>query len=278
MKLHLDAFEGPLDLLLFLIKKNNLEISRISIAEVTEQYLLYLETMKTINIDVASDFLVMAAELAHIKSKILLPKKERSDEDDDDEALESADGLVKKLKEYQLFKRASQNLFERALLGRDQFKKGQIEFSDIIENLEQLDEEKDDDQSDNKTKKEERYNVGAMDLLRAFGEVLKRIPKSERKHHVDAERVSVTDRIYEILDTLDTKEQTLFTDLFANDYEKIEYVVSFLAILEMGKLKLIRIFQSDVYGPIRVAKKDGAELEKNATENLAERIEQEYHS
>lgn len=267
MKLLLDVFEGPLDLLLYLIKKNNLEISRISIAEVTEQYLEYLESIKSINIDVASEFLVMAAELAYIKSKTLLPKDDRQNVDDQ-ENLEEADSLVVRLREYQKYKLASEGLFQRKLLHRDVFKRGSLSFSDA-EHVEENEEE-------SVEKREERYEVGSVDLLRAFSEVIKRIPKHERKHHVEVERISVTERIYEILDNLKKVDHILFTDLFPEHAKKVDHVVSFLAILEMGKLKLVHIFQTDVFGPIRIKRKIEEVKGEDVKDHMAEEVDS-YH-
>lgn len=242
MKLNLDVFEGPLDLLLYLIKKNNLEISRISIAEIAEQYLLYLQTMKELNIDVASDFLVMAAELAHMKSKSLLPKDPFAEADDED--LDDADRLLAKLRIYQMYKEASQKLQDRHLLGRDVFKRASFQETFAEDKQKTVSEQK-----------SETYKVEVFDLMRAFAEVLKRLPKEERKHHVDAEKVSVTDRMYEILEELQTKEHVLFADLFKNDMKKIDLVVSFLALLEMARLKVAHIFQTEVLGAIRIQKR-----------------------
>lgn len=241
MKLNLEVFEGPLDLLLYLIKKNNLEISRVSLAEVTGQYLLYLETMKELNIDVASDFLLMAAELAHYKSRALLPKDPFAEAEDED--LDDADRLIAKLRIYQMYKEAADKLAGRNLLGRDVFKRGSFQ-EKFDEGIDQPEEPK-----------EEKYKVELFDLMRAFADVLKRLPKDERKHHVEAERVSVTDRMYEILHSMDEDDSILFADLFTDQNTKIDVVVSFLALLEMVRLKLAHVFQSESMGAIRVQKR-----------------------
>lgn len=242
MKLNLPAFEGPLDLLLYLIKKNNLEISRVSISEIAEQYLIYLDTMKELNIDVASDFLVMAAELAYIKSKSLLPRDPFADPEDDD--VDSADRLMAKLRVYQMYKNASLMLQKQHLLGRDVFKRAS--FADAFpEDLSLVVD----------PAKPIVYKVEIYDLVKAFGDVLKRLPVEERKHHVEAERISVTERMYEILNSLDGQEHMLFNDLFPNEAKKIDWVVSFLAILEMVRLKVAHIFQTEAMGSIRIQKR-----------------------
>lgn len=242
MKLNLAVFEGPLDLLLYLIKKNNLEISRVSISEITDQYLIYLGTMKELNIDLASDFLVMAAELAFIKSKSLLPKDPFADAEDED--LDSADRLLAKLRVYQMYKNASLLLQKRHLLGRDVFKRAS--FSDAFP---------DDIKQTVEPVRQAFYKVEIYDLVKAFGDVLKRLPVDERKHHVDAERISVTERMYEILNSFTNDEHMLFNDLFPPEAKKIDWVVSFLAILEMVRLKVAHIYQTEVMGAIRIQKR-----------------------
>lgn len=242
MKLTLDVFEGPLDLLLHLIKQDGLEISRVSIARVAEQYLNYVETMKDLDIDMASDFLLMAAELAHIKSKALLPVDDKESGEDDGDA--SADKLVAKLRLYQKYKTLAQKLAARAWLGRDVFKRATLDFGG--------EEFEAPVSTDDAAAQDGDWEVGAYDLVKAFNAMLARLPKKRRDHHVAVERVSVTERIYEVLDHLRRAESVLFTDLFAGHVEKIEFVVTFLAILEMGKLRMVRIYQTENYAPIRL--------------------------
>lgn len=261
MKLHLDVFEGPLDLLLYLIKKNNLEISRISIANVTKQYLQYLEAMKELNIDMVSDFLLMAAELAHIKSKTILPAEEKEETKEDDE--DSADQLVAKLRLYQHYKNLAEALQKRVVLNRDVFKQNSLELGAGEEDVEEKKEPKE--------VKETVFEVNSYDLVKAFHEVLARLPKKKREHHVVAERVSVTERIYEVLDELRKVDHVLFTDLFQGHEEKIEYVVTFLAILEMGKLRMVQVYQTETYGPIRLKRRIE---EDTAEEQTSEPIEE----
>jgi segregation and condensation protein A len=240
MKLHLDVFEGPLDLLLYLIKKNNLEISRVSIANITHQYLDYLESMKDLNVDMASEFLLMAAELAHMKSKAILPASE--DENADEDAVDGTDQLVAKLRLYQHYKQLAETLGKRKWLGRDVFKRASFDMGIEVEEVE------------DKEPRPENPNieVSSYDLVKAFNDMLKRVPQVRRDHRVAVERVSVTERIYEILDELRKVEHVLFQDLFKSHVEKIEYVVTFLALLEMGKLHMVQIYQTETYGPIRV--------------------------
>lgn len=242
MKLNLDVFEGPLDLLLYLIKRNNLDISKISLSMVTAQYLTYLETMKELNVDLASDFLYMAAELTHLKSRALLPQDETEQAQEDDEASR----LVERLKVYRHFKNLAMRLQKRPLLYRDVFKKGTWNFSDKLF-------EEDRDPSQNSPLK--NFEVNTYDLVKAFHEILKRLPKRTRDHHVTGERVSIMERIYEILDELKKADSLRFEELFRGSYDRAECIVTFLAILEMTKLGFLKVFQTEIFGPIRLQRK-----------------------
>ena len=236
--LQLDVFEGPLDLLLHLIKKNDLAISRVSLSQVTDQYLLYLSAYEELDIDMASEFLLIAAELAHIKSKSLLPSGK------DDEAATEDEGegvdLIARLREYQKYKQAAGFLSDRPWLGRDVYKRGEVIFE-----AEESDEPK-----------AESYEVTAYDLIAAFATLLKKLPKeAAHDHRVMVERVSVTERIYEMLDRLKTVDNALFSDFFSEASAKVDYVVTFLAILEMARLKMIMIFQTGNFEPIRLQRR-----------------------
>jgi segregation and condensation protein A len=256
MSLQLDVFEGPLDLLLYLIKKNDLEISRISISSIVDQYLTYLETLKELDIDLASEFLLMAAELAHIKSKTLLPHSESEDEEE-----EAVLDLVARLKEYEKFKLAALGLKSRHWLNRDVFKRGSW-----------LALDDDGIESEEEPKAERSYEVEPFDLIRAFAEVLAKLPQEVREHRVETERISVTERIYEILEVLKTKECILFTEIFSREMSKIDSVVSFLALLEMSKLKILRIFQTSIFEPIRLERR----LDMTTDFTEAEKSESDY--
>ncbi|MBF0105138.1 MAG: segregation/condensation protein A [Deltaproteobacteria bacterium] len=234
--LQLDVFEGPLDLLLYLIKKHDLEISRVSVAKVTDQYLLYLEALKELDVDLASDFLYMASELAYLKSRTLLP----TDASADDEQDEEAGDLIARLKQYELYKMAALQFKKRPWLNRDIYGRGA--FIDECE------------EPDGQQKKPENksYEVDSFELIKAFYEVLNRLPQDQVKHHVSAELVSVTDRIYEFIELLKQSDSILFTDMFKTSGSRSDIVVSFLAILEMAKLKLVVLYQVAAFEPIRL--------------------------
>ncbi len=226
----LDMFEGPLDLLLHLIKKNKLNITDIPIALITEQYLDYLKLMKVLNLDIAGEYLLMAATLLHIKSKMLLPT---STEGDEEEEADPRAELVRRLLEYQRYKEAAVELGQRPLLDRDVFTRslaGEVEEPE-----------------------EERIEVSLFDLLEAFREVLKKV-KAETFHEVTLESITVEDRIQQILSLIQREKRSLaFHTLFPEGASRRTIVISFLAILELVKTKAIRIFQAAAFETIRVS-------------------------
>jgi len=231
-QVRLDIFEGPLDLLLHLIKKNEVDIYDIPIASITEQYLEYLDMLKEMNLDFAGEFLVVAATLVHIKSKMLLPVDEEAVEEE--EGADPRAELVARLLEYQRYKLAAAELNDRLVLGRDVFFKG----SPIP--LEGLEEET------------AMINVSVFELMEALRGVLKKVPK-ERTIEFTVERFKIADKINGIMDRLNTDESATFTSLFANSATRGEIIVTFLAVLELCKLLMIRVHQTDD-GVIRVYK------------------------
>jgi len=214
-----NIFEGPMDRLVYLIKKNELDIYDIPIAMVTEQYLRYLEWIKIMNIDYAGDFIVMASTLAHIKSRMLLPPSD-AEEDEDDPRRE----IVRPLLEYLQMKSAAEQLSERHLLGEETFLRGRDrqEFLEI--------------------QQEEYIQVGLFELIEAFQKILEKIPGDQRMEFT-ADKISVKERITQITDILEAKGSTTFIELFSENPNKSEVIVTFLAILEMVKLALVRIVQ-----------------------------------
>ncbi len=242
--IHLENFEGPLDLLLHLIKKNEMDISDIPIAAVTEQYLGILDAMKTLNLDIAGEFLLMAATLLHIKSKMLLPSivEDETEEEEEDPRAE----LVRRLLEYQKYKDVSETLEARPLLGRDLFTRAVPE-PEVLEEAETG-----------------FVAVGLFDLLAALRDVLEEKPE-ELVHEVNMEKLSVTDRINAILTGLQGKESVAFLDLFSDGIKRSEVIVTFLALLELVKMRMVRFMQNTHHGTIwlflSVAVDDTATLE-----------------
>lgn len=227
-RINLEIFEGPLDLLLHLVRRNDVEIHDIPIALILDNYFGYLELMQQLDIDVAGEFILMASELTHIKSRLLLCKDEVAEADEPDPRAD----LIAKLLEYQKYKNAGQWLLGQKLLNRDVFKRPVVkpEFEDSNEVL---------------------IDVEPFHLIQIFQNVLKKAPK-ETVHEVEAERISITDRIYQILDLLGQHESMGFEELFAGAMTRSNLVVTFMACLEMARLSIIRIYQSELLNTIRV--------------------------
>jgi segregation and condensation protein A len=223
-----NIFEGPMDLLVHLIKKNELDIYDIPIALITEQYLQYLEWMKMMNIDFASEFILMASTLTQIKSRTLLPVH-AGDEDEEDPRQEIARPLI----EYLQMKSAAERLAERNLLGEDTFVRSQFR-QDYLS-----------------FEEGEFIKIGLFELIDAFQKILAKIPDGDRLEF-SADKISVKDRISQIVDILETKGSIAFDELFANSPDKSEIIVTLLAVLEMVKLALIRIVQHVQTGVIRL--------------------------
>ncbi|MEK7705692.1 MAG: segregation/condensation protein A, partial [Myxococcota bacterium] len=206
-----------------LVRRHKLDILDIPIAFICERYLEMMRVMEELQIDVAAEFLAMAAELVHIKSKLLLPKAPSDDEDDGEEEDPRAE-LIRRLLEYQKYKAAAEQLAGQPWHGRDTFGRP----------AERIEVPRDD---------APLREVGVFSLLEAFAEVLKR-QKPEVRHHVLQESVSIADRIRMLIGILLEKESTRFDELIASLADRMDLVVTFLAMLEMTRLKLLRVYQS----------------------------------
>jgi len=230
-KLKLDVFEGPLDLLLYLIKKNDIEISDIPISQVTEQYMHYIEMMKILDLEQAGDFLVMAATLMQIKSKMLLPP-----DPDEDEGADPRNELVQRLDEYQRFKEIADELKDREIQRRDFFPR-------LVD-------------EDNRQKliddaKEIYFEANLFDLITALSEALKKVPE-DVLHEIINEEFTVEQKIHEILHQLLDSSQLFISKLFEKAKTKVEMIVTFLAVLELIRLKEIKIIQKRVFDEIEI--------------------------
>ena len=224
-RVNVEVFEGPMDLLLYLIKKNDIDITDIPIAFVLEEYLKYLDTLKELNIDLAGEFLLMAAELAYIKSRMLLPQEGPMEEEEEGDP--RAD-LVRRLLEYQQYKEAAEALLQRPQLNRDVFVPGRVVGDD--ENIEPLE-----------------APLGEGDVYRlvdAFARILVRLPK-EQFHDVAVDRISVNDRILQLVDMINEGQVVRIEDLLEKPVTRYNVVVTFLALLEMSRLRMIQLFQPD---------------------------------
>jgi segregation and condensation protein A len=231
----LPQFEGPLDLLLHLCQKHELNILDIPIGLLTEKYLEYLAVMQLMELDVAAEYLVMAATLAHIKSKLLLPAPPPGQEDEADMEDEGdpREALVRRLLEYQKYKHAGEQLAARGVAGRDVFGRGMPIEEGETQGLPPLAE------------------VPIFALVEAFQRVLDR-SKVKLSHDIVADRISLSDRIGEISDLLSVRRRLRFDELFESVSTRFDLVVTFLALLEMTRLKMTRLFQSEPLGPLHV--------------------------
>ncbi len=224
----LEAFEGPLDLLLYLIKRRNLDILDIPVAEVTDQYMAYIDLMTSLRVELAGDYLVMAATLAELKSRMLLPRPSEDDEEEDPRA-----ELVRRLMEYQVFQHAAEQIDELPRLERDVFPAALLRPDHLTQ--------------------QEPPSVELRELLAAFAEVLERV-KLRKPHAVETESLSVRERMTQLLDTLAaTSGYVAFFDLFNPSEHRQGAVVTLLALLELLRDGVVNVVQHGFHQPIYVA-------------------------
>ena len=230
----LPSFEGPLDLLLHLCQKHELNILEIPISFVTEKYLEYLAVMQLMDLDIASEYLLMAATLAHIKSKMLLPSPPPGQEDDAFEDEEDPrEALIRRLLEYQKYKQAAADLSARGMAGRDIFTRGAPIEEAVHTGLPPL------------------ADIPLYSLMEAFQSVLSK-SKVKLSHDIVTDRISITDRIHELAELLQARKRVTFEELFEGVVTRFELVITFLALLEMSKLRMTRLFQTEPLAPIYV--------------------------
>jgi segregation and condensation protein A len=232
----LENFEGPLDLLLHLIKKNEVSINDIPIALITAQYLDAIGLMQELNLDIAGEFIVMAATLIHIKSKMLLPRPETAAGVEGEEE-DPRDALVRRLMEHQKFKAAAELLHEREQVRSAQWQRPDERVAAIAGD-----------------EYEPEIEVDLFSLMTAFQAIVERA-KHRPKVLLPPEEVPVEIRIDQLLARLSETEACGFDDLFADVDDRTGLILTFLALLEMIRLKLVRVFQSGSFGPIRVYKR-----------------------
>jgi len=230
IRFKLPVFEGPLDLLLHLIKDNKIDIYDIPIVQITHQYMEYLELMQELDLDIAGDFLVMAATLIHIKSKTLLPPDiKESEEPAEDPRTE----LVQRLLEYKRFKEASTHLRSREDIWKNIFHRGLTEEGDIDLSLEE---------------EPSLFEVSVFDLISAFKTLLKKAPPHVLE--ITRETLTISDKINFIMERLEKENAVRFLDLFEEGYTKLTLIVTFLALLELSRLGLAKAYQEDMFGVI----------------------------
>ncbi|HEX9207073.1 MAG TPA: ScpA family protein [Steroidobacteraceae bacterium] len=227
LQVFLEAFEGPLDLLLYLIRRQNLDILDIPIAEITRQYMSYIDVMQGLQLELAGEYLVMAATLAEIKSRMLLPRPAAASEEEADPRAE----LVRRLQEYERFKRAAMDIEELHRVDRDTFPAS----AEVVE----------------RRVVKLVPNVSLQEMLVALKDVMQRAQMFAH-HHISRERLSVRQRMSEVLGTMKSRAFVEFVSLFRAEEGRMGVTVTFIAILELLREGLVEIVQSEPYAPIHV--------------------------
>ena len=234
LEVFLEAFEGPLDLLLYLIRRQNIDILNIPIAEISQQYVQYIELMNELQFELAGEYLVMAATLAEIKSRMLLPRSTEADEEEEDPRAE----LVRRLQEYERFKQAAEDIDSLERLERDVVVAGvEVTERKVVTKL---------------------PDITLKELLVVFQQALQRSAMFEH-HHVQREPLSVRERMSEVLATLRDRQFSDFADLFDPTEGRMGVTVTFLAVLELMKEALIDVVQAEPFGPIHVRASQAAD-------------------
>jgi segregation and condensation protein A len=244
-RIRLPLFEGPLDLLLYLIRREKIDIHDIPIAPITREYMEYLDLMGELNLDVAGDFMVMAATLIHIKSKLLVPV-EPTEAEGEEESVDPREELVQRLLELERYKEAAGVLHQQAQIRAAQWTRPDTvlpEFDDVGE---------------------EMLEAGLYDLVAAFKELLDR-RKSLLAHEIETEGPSVDERMRELLPMIGAGESLEFLELFASLETKGQMITTFLALLELVRLKQVRVYQRGMFGAIRVFRPVGPAAEGGPT-------------
>jgi segregation and condensation protein A len=237
LEVFLEAFEGPLDLLLYLIRRQNLDILEIDVSAITEQYMRYVELMDAMQFELAAEYLVMAAMLAEIKSRMLLPRTAAIEEDEEDPRAQ----LIRRLQEYERFKKAAEDIEELPRMERENFS--------VQAAPPELDRSR------------PHPDVDMRELLVALGEVLRRADMYEH-HHIQREALSTRERMSQVLERIRGHQFVPFVSLFKVEEGRLGVVVTFLAIMELIKESLVEIVQTEDFGPIHVKARIEQDLEE----------------
>ncbi len=245
----LPIFEGPLDLLLHLIKENKIDIYDIPILDITKQYLNYLELMKELNLEIAGEFIVMAATLIYIKSRMLLPPDEKPEEQIEDPRTE----LVQRLLEYQAFKDAALSLREREDVWKNVFRRTQSDEQDFENEPGML-----------------FFEASLFDLVSAFKNLMVKAP--EQIVEITRETLTISDRINYIMEKIEGKDGIKFEELFEGNLTRITLIVSFLAILEIIRLGLVKAYQEKTFGSIWIINAQRINITEGINAEPAEKI------
>ena len=234
----LNSFEGPLDLLLYLIRQNDMDIREIEIAKVTDQYLELLNAMRELDVDLASEFIVMAATLIYIKSKMMLPLPEL---EADEEGQDPREALIQRLIEYQKYKFAADALSKKPYLNEDLFK-AQVRYQEIQPDFDP---------------KEGLIEVGVYELALGFQGVIARSKKVV--HHIDADEMSIEEKMLELVGKLNQRlnDSLEFKSLISDKASRMEIIITFIAILELTRLSCLKLYQSSVTSDIHLSVIEG---------------------
>ncbi len=244
LQVFLEAFEGPLDLLLYLIRRQNIDVLDIPIAEITRQYVEYIDMMTELQLELAGEYLLMAAMLAEIKSRMLLPRPETVEEEEDDPRAE----LVRRLQEYERFKKAAEDLSDLPRLERDV----------LVAHV---------DAPERKVVTTEMPDVTLKELLLSFHDVLKRAEMFSNLH-LQREPLSVRQRMSEILSRIEANNFSTFSDLFDAEEGRMGVAVTFIAILELLRESTIEVVQAEAYAPLHIRVSSSVRLVAEEGENL----------
>ena len=242
LEIFLEAFEGPLDLLLYLIKKQNIDILDINVADITDQYMAYVDIMQAGQFELAAEYLVMAAMLAEIKSRILLPRQQEEEEDEEDPRMQ----LIKRLQEYERYKKAAEDVDELPRMDRD------IQSASAA--LPEIDKVSADPE------------VGLDEVLACLSRVLRRADMFEH-HHVQMETLSTREKMSEILARISSTKFVPLVSLLIREEGRLGVVVTFLAMMELMKDSLIEIVQSDPFAPIHIKSRGSSDAAVEVAEN-----------
>lgn len=236
-KAKLEVFEGPLDLLLYLIKKEEVDVFDIPIERITNQYMEYLALMKLLNLEMAGEFVVMAATLMYIKSRMLLPEDQQVTDTEAEEGEDPRWELIRQLVEYKKFKDAALQLGRREEEQSRMFPRHGVD--DVLPDT---------------GEEVPMAEVSIFDLINAFNSVLKKATEREDFREIVEEKFTVSDKIEEILYNMRDRSDMVFTEVFARAQSRAEVVVTFLALLELIRLKRLRVRQVESFGEIHVTK------------------------
>ncbi|MES2202570.1 MAG: segregation/condensation protein A [candidate division FCPU426 bacterium] len=241
-KVNLEIFEGPLDLLLFLIRKNEIDINDIPISRLTQEYVDAINQMENLDLNVAGEFLVMAAHLMLIKSRMMLPMTAAAEGEEGVDGGDPRSELVARLLEYKQFKEAAGDLHKRELMQREVF--GRLGAQEAMRP----------DLDLAAAAAENDLEVNLFDLLKAFQRILDELPENTIRE-IEREEVSVVQKMNEILDLLDQNESVSFFEAFRSAKDRATLMATFLGMLELARLKSIAIRQAQLFGEIRIYKK-----------------------